>query len=279
MSVKIIIDSTVDTTAETREKCAIVPLTIHFGDTEYVDGVTITHEEFYQKLVSSKDLPTTSQPTPDAFAQAFQKVVDAGDTAVVLTISSKLSGTYQSATIAAMDFPGQILVVDTQSATIGSGILAELAVKLAEEGKTATEIAEVITAQREKVRLYAMVDTLEYLKKGGRVSKTVAFAGELLSIKPLIQVLDGKIEMAGKARGSRQANAMLLKQVETTGVDFSQPYLLGYTGMESALLEKFIAESGDLWTANGSAPATTIIGSAIGTHAGPGAFATAFFTN
>lgn len=275
MSVKIIIDSTVDTSASTRGKCTIVPLTVRFGDTEYTDGVTISHQEFYQKLVSSKELPTTSQPTPDAFAQAYQKVVDAGDTAVVLTIASKLSGTYQSATIAAMDFPEQIFVVDSRNATIGSGILAELAVRLAEEGKTAKEIFDVLLAQRDKVRLFAMVDTLEYLKKGGRVSKTVAFAGELLSIKPLIQVLDGAIEMAGKARGSRQANAMLQKQVETTGVDLTQPYLLGYTGTESTLLEKYIAESGDLW----ADADTTIIGSAIGTHAGPGAFATAFFTN
>lgn len=275
MSVKIIIDSTVDTSAATRGKCTIVPLTVRFGDTEYTDGVTISHQEFYQKLVSSKELPTTSQPTPDAFAQEYQKVVDAGDTAVVLTIASKLSGTYQSATIAAMDFPEQIFVVDSRNATIGSGILAELAVRLAEEGKTAKEIFDTLLAQREKVRLFAMVDTLEYLKKGGRVSKTVAFAGELLSIKPLIQVLDGKIEMAGKARGSRQANAMLQKQVETIGVDLTLPYILGYTGTESTLLEKFIAESGDLWT-NAD---TTIIGSAIGTHAGPGAFATAFFTN
>ena len=275
MSVKIIIDSTVDTSAATRGKCTIVPLTVRFGDTEYTDGVTISHQEFYQKLVSSKELPTTSQPTPDAFAQEYQKVVDVGDTAVVLTIASKLSGTYQSATIAAMDFPEQIFVVDSRNATIGSGILAELAVRLAEEGKTAKEIFDTLLAQREKVRLFAMVDTLEYLKKGGRVSKTVAFAGELLSIKPLIQVLDGKIEMAGKARGSRQANAMLQKQVETIGVDLTLPYILGYTGTESTLLEKFIAESGDLW-ANAD---TTIIGSAIGTHAGPGAFATAFFTN
>ena len=275
MSVKIIIDSTVDTSAATRGKCTIVPLTVRFGDTEYTDGVTISHQEFYQKLVSSKELPTTSQPTPDAFAQEYQKVVDAGDTAVVLTIASKLSGTYQSATIAAMDFPEQIFVVDSRNATIGSGILAELAVRLAEEGKTAKEIFDTLLAQREKVRLFAMVDTLEYLKRGGRVSKTVAFAGELLSIKPLIQVLDGKIEMAGKARGSRQANAMLQKQVETIGVDLTLPYILGYTGTESTLLEKFIAESGDLWT-NAD---TTIIGSAIGTHAGPGAFATAFFTN
>ena len=275
MSVKIIIDSTVDTSAATRGKCTIVPLTVRFGDTEYTDGVTISHQEFYQKLVSSKELPTTSQPTPDAFAQEYQKVVDAGDTAVVLTIASKLSGTYQSATIAAMDFPEKIFVVDSRNATIGSGILAELAVRLAEEGKTAKEIFDTLLAQREKVRLFAMVDTLEYLKKGGRVSKTVAFAGELLSIKPLIQVLDGKIEMAGKARGSRQANAMLQKQVETIGVDLTLPYILGYTGTESTLLEKFIAESGDLW-ANAD---TTIIGSAIGTHAGPGAFATAFFTN
>ena len=130
MNVRIIIDSTADTTAAVREKCSIVPLTVNFGETEYIDGVTINHKEFYEKLVESDELPTTSQPTPDAFAQEYRKAVDAGQKVVVLTIASQLSGTYQSATIAAMDFPGSVYVVDSKSAAIGTGILAELAVQL-----------------------------------------------------------------------------------------------------------------------------------------------------
>ena len=198
MAVKIIIDSTADVIPAVREKCAVVPLTVRFGDTEYVDGVTITHQNFYEMLVESDVLPTTSQPTPDAFEQEYRKVVAAGDKAVVLTVSSMLSGTYQSACIAAMDYPGSIYVVDTKSVTIGSGILAQLAVALAEEGKSAEEIVDVINEQRDNICLVAMLDTLEYLKKGGRISKTVAFAGDLLSIKPVICILDGQIHILGK---------------------------------------------------------------------------------
>ena len=278
MNTRIIIDSTADSIAAVREKCTVVPLTVRFGDTEYIDGVTITHGQFYEKLVESDVLPTTSQPTPDAFAQAYQAAVDAGQDVVVLTISSKLSGTFQSASIAAMDFPGQVYVVDSQTATIGTGILAELALALAESGMSAQDIAEKLTEERENVCLVAMLDTLEYLKKGGRISKTVAFAGELLSIKPVISVQDGEIHMLGKARGSRQGNNLLVKQIEAAGgVDFSKPLLLGYSGLSDILLQKYIADSAALWEGNASQLHCTPIGSVIGTHAGPGAVAAAFF--
>lgn len=279
MNVKIIIDSTADTTAAVREKCAVVPLTVHFGDREYIDGVTIDHKTFYEMLVESDALPTTSQPTPDAFAQEFQKVVDAGQKAIVLTIASQLSGTFQSATIAAMDFPGSIFVVDSCTAAIGTGILAELAVSLAEQGMEAEEIAATLTKERENIRLIAMLDTLEYLKKGGRISKTVAFAGELLSIKPVINVSDGQIHVLGKARGSRQANNLLVKEIQAAGgVDFSKPVLLGYTGLSDALLQKYIRDSAALWEGHLEGLHSTPIGSVIGTHAGPGAVAAAFFS-
>ncbi|MBQ3215554.1 MAG: DegV family protein [Oscillospiraceae bacterium] len=277
MSVQIILDSTADTIPALRDRCTIVPLTVHFGDHEYLDGISMTHCEFYEKLVESRDLPTTSQPTPDAFAQEFQKIVDAGDQAVVLTISSKLSGTYQSATIAAMDFPGSIYVVDTRSVTIGAGILAELALQMVNKGMSAEDIACAISKERENVRLVAMLDTLEYLKKGGRISKTVAFAGELLSIKPIISIQEGEIHMLGKARGTRQAGVQLISQIEAAGgIDHSRPVMMGYTGVSDTLLNKFIEEHPEL---QGDLPLrSTIIGSVIGTHAGPGAFAAAFFT-
>ncbi|MBQ9762665.1 MAG: DegV family protein [Oscillospiraceae bacterium] len=277
MNVKIIIDSTVDTTPAIRAKCAVVPLTVHFGEAEYVDGVTISHHDFYEKLATGTDLPTTSQPTPDAFMQEFQKVVDAGQKAVVLTVASKLSGTYQSATIAAAEFPGSIYVVDTKTVTIGSGILAELAVNMAEAGASAEDIVKKINAERDNVRLVALVDTLEYLKKGGRISKTVAFAGELLSIKPVIGVQDGEIQILAKARGARQGNAMLSKQIEAMGgVDFSKPIMLGYTGNSNEALGKYVAENAELWASAGEDLPCAQIGSVIGTHAGPGAYAAAF---
>lgn len=278
MGVKIILDSTVDAIPAVRKKCGIVPLCVRFGDTEFIDGVTIDHKTFYEKLVESDELPTTSQPTPDAFAQEYQKAVDAGQTAVVLTVSSELSGTYQSATIAAMDFPGQVFVVDTRTVAIGSGILAQLAVEMAENGATARQIVDTLNAERENVRLVAMLDTLEYLKKGGRISKTVAFAGNLLSIKPVVCVQDGAIQMLGKARGSKQANNLLVEQIQKAGgVDFDKPVLLGYTGLSDILLQKYIADSAALWQASKDELRYALIGSVIGTHAGPGAVAAAFF--
>ena len=278
MNVRIIIDSSADTTPEIRKQCTVVPLTLRFGDTEYIDGVTIDHRTFYEMLIESDTLPTTSQASPDAFAQVFQQVVDAGEEAVVLTLSSKLSGTYQSACIAAMDFPERIHVVDSLNVAIGTGILAELAVSMVREGKDAKTVAAALTEARERICVLAMLDTLEYLKKGGRISKTVAFAGELLSIKPVVAIADGAISMLGKARGSRQANNLLVKEIEKAGgVDFSKPVLLGYTGLSDVLLEKYITDSATLWQELGHKPHTTPIGSIIGTHAGPGAVAAAFF--
>lgn len=277
MSVKIIIDSTADTPSSLRQRFSVVPLTIRFGEEDYIDGVTITHQEFYHKLVGSDLLPTTSQPTPAAFAQAFDAEIRQGNQVVVITISSKLSGTYQSACIAATDYPGQVYVVDSQSAALGSGILAELALKLADSGIGAAEIAERLTQERERIVLLAVIDTLEYLKKGGRVSKTVAFAGELLSIKPIISVPGGEIAVIGKARGAKQGNSMLIKQIEADSPDLDMPFLLGYAGTSDEPLVRFAADSARLWSSHAGELPSTIVSSVIGTHVGPGAVAVAYF--
>jgi DegV family protein with EDD domain len=204
--------------------------------------------------------------------------VDAGQKAVVLTVSSELSGTYQSATIAAMDFPGSVYVVDSRSVAIGTGILAQLALSMAQAGASAEEIVKEINLQRDNVRLIALLDTLEYLKKGGRISATVAFAGNLLAIKPVVCIRDGAIAMLGKARGSKQAGNLLAEEIEKAGgVDFDKPVLLGYTGLSDLLLKKYISDSGALWQQNKTELEFTPIGSVIGTHAGPGAIAAAFF--
>lgn len=278
MSVKIIVDSTADLTPEVAQQVKIVPMTILFGDKQYVSGVDIDSKKFYELLVESDVLPTTSQPTPYAFSQAFQEVVDAGDTAVCLTVSSKLSGTYQSASIAAEEFPGKIFVVDTLTVAIGGGILAEYALQLANSGMEAEELAQELLAQRQKVRVLALVDTLEYLKKGGRVSSTVAFAGGLLNIKPVISVTDGEVKMMGKARGSKQGNNLLVQEIQKSGgVDFTKPLMLGYTGLSDALLQKYIADSAALWEGQVETLPVSIVSSVVGTHVGPGAVAVAFF--
>lgn len=278
MSVKIIVDSTADMVPEVEARVKIVPLTIHFGEKEYVSGVDIDSRRFYEMLVESDVLPTTSQPTPFAFGEAFAEAVDAGDSVVCITIASKLSGTFQSASIAAADYPGKVFVVDSHTVALGSGILAEYALELADRGMSAEEIALNLMRKREKVKLLAMVDTLEYLKKGGRISATVAFAGSLLNIKPVITVADGEIKVLGKARGSKQANNLLVQEIQKAGgVDFSKPLLLGYTGLSDALLQKYISDSAALWEGNREKLPCTIVGSVVGTHAGPGAVAVAFF--
>ena len=276
MKTRIIVDSTVDVTDELRKRMHVVPLHVFFGDEEFIDGVTINSQEFYQRLVSSDVLPTSSQPSPDSFERVYEQVTAAGDEAVVLTISSKLSGTYQSACIAAEDYPN-IHVVDTLTATIASGVLAELALKLAEEGMGAKAIAERLLQERERVCLLAAFDTLEYLKKGGRLSATAALAGSLLSIKPIISLPNGEISVLGKARGVRKANEMLMAEIGNRGVDFSMPVLHGYTGLSGETLDKFLSDSAQLWEGSADTRRMVPLCSVIGTHAGPGAYAAAFF--
>lgn len=275
MRVRIVIDSTADLAESLKSRFTVVPLSVNFGTESFIDGVTIDHQQFYEKLVTGDVMPTTSQPTPDSFAKVYQEAMDAGEEVVVLTIASKLSGTYQSATIAAMDFPeGRIHIVDTETVTIGAGILAERALELADSGKSAAEIAAALNEEKKQVHLVALLDTLEYLKRGGRISKTVAFAGGLLSIKPVIGIGDGEINMLGKARGAKQGFSMLTQLVEQAGgIDSNRPVLLGYTGQSDAQMQKYAAENADMLVKADR----TVIGSVVGTHAGPGAFAVAFF--
>lgn len=277
MSVRIIVDSTADLLPAAKARVSVVPLTVHFGDTEYIDGVTITHTEFYEKLAQSKALPSTSQASPDAFSQVFREVAAAGDTAVVLTLSSRLSGTCQSAMIAAVEYPG-IYVVDTGSVAIGSGILVQRALDMVDAGMDAEQIAKLLEQEKKQLRVIAMLDTLEYLKKGGRISKTTALAGGLLNIKPVVSVVDGEILMLGKARGSKQGNQLLVSEIaKAGGADFDRPVLLGYTGLTDANLVRYMDACRHLWAQGVSELPYTVVGSVIGTHAGPGAVAVAFF--
>ena len=279
MKTRIIVDSTADLLQEVKAQVYTVPLTVHFGEEEYVDGVTIDHKGFYEKLVETDVHPTTSQATPVAFEKEYEAARAAGEAAVVITISAKLSGTYQSAMIAAEDYEN-IYVVDSGTAAIGGGILVEYALQLRDSGMEAKEIAQKLEEAKRRTVVVALVDTLEYLKKGGRISKTVALAGSLLNIKPVLSVCDGEIAMLGKARGSKMGNNLLAQEIEKAGgVDFSMPLLLGYTGLSDAMLKKYIEDSKHLWEEGTSEVRYTTIGSVIGTHAGPGAVAVAFFKN
>ena len=277
MKTRIIVDSTADLLPVVKEQVHVVPLTVHFGEEEYVDGVTIDHKTFYEKLIETDVHPSTSQASPAIFEDEFKKAQEAGEAAVVITLSSKLSGTYQSAMIAAQEYDN-IYIVDSGSVAIGGGILVEYALKLLNEGLEAKEIADKLEEIKGRIIIVALVDTLEYLKKGGRISKTVAFAGAMLNIKPVLSVADGEINMLGKARGSKMGNNLLVQEIEKAGgVDFTMPVLLGYTGLSDAMLLKYIKDSKNLWEGGLDEVRYTTIGSVIGTHAGPGAVAVAFF--
>ena len=279
MKTRIIVDSTTDLLPAAKARVHTVPLTVHFGQEEYVDGVTIDHKAFYEKLIETDVHPSTSQAVPAAFEAAYEQARQAGEAAVVITLSANLSGTYQSARIAAEDYDN-VYIVNSGTVAIGGGILVEYALRLLDEGLGAKEIAEKLEAVKSRILVVALVDTLEYLKKGGRISKTVAFAGGMLNIKPVLAIEDGEIKMLGKARGSKMGNNLLVQEIEKAGgVDFAMPLLLGYTGLSDAMLLKYIEDSKPLWEGNVDTVRYTTIGSVIGTHAGPGAVAVAFFRN
>lgn len=280
MSVRIIVDSASDLTKEQadRWKLDYMPLKSLFGEEEYLDGVTLSHEEFYEKLIESAMIPTTSQITPYEYEKKFREVKSAGDTAVVITLSSLLSGTYQSAVIAREGYEDCICLVDSLNVSIGEQNLVRYAIRLRDSGLSAFEIGEELDRVKDKICVLAVFDTLEYLKQGGRISRTAAWAGTVLSIKPVISVIKGEIAVLGKARGSRNGNNMLMENVrESGGIDYSMPYCLGYSGLDDGLLQKYIKDSAALWEGKVKELPISTIGATIGTHAGPGAIAVSYF--
>ena len=281
MSVTLISDSACDMSQQEAAKfgVTILPMKTVIDGVEYLDGVTITSEEFYEKLERCKTMPTTSQLTPADFSDALEPIAERGDEAVILTIAGKLSGTFQSACIAAADYPGKAWVVDSGSVTIGQCILLRYAIRLRDRGLSGQEIAEELERSKSRVRLLARVDTLEYLMKGGRLSRTAAIAGTLLQIKPVLSVEDGQIKVLGKARGSRQSGNLLTEFIQKSGgIDFAMPALLAFSGTDDALLQGYIENSRALWEDHlTELPPAVMIGSTISTHAGPGAIAVAFF--
>ncbi len=280
MSVRIITDSACDIPPEEASALGIevLPITVMFGDREYLDGVTLSNRAFFEKLVESDALPHTCQITPFQYGEAFRAAKEAGEEAVCLTLSGRLSGCWNSACLAAEDYEN-VTVVDSENVSIGMRILVLLAVRLRDEGLSAAQIAAALEAQKKRVRLLALLDTLEYLKKGGRISPAVAFAGGILSIKPVVAVQKGEVALIGKARGSKNGNNLLTQFVERSGgIDFSLPYALGYSGLSDALLQKYIRDSEALYKDHVRELPVCCIGSTIGTYAGPGAVGVAFFS-
>ncbi|MDR0469251.1 MAG: DegV family protein [Peptococcaceae bacterium] len=277
MSVMIVTDSTSDISQEEagKENISVVPLKTIFGDEEYLEGIDISPEEFYTKMSQSKSLPKSSQPSPFDFEQIFRRFQEAGDQIVAICLGSRFSGTYQSACIAQEKCGGDIRVIDSGIGTVGLRILVKHAIALREAGKKAEEIADAIEEGKKSICFFAAVDTLEYLFRGGRLSRTSAIAGTLLNIKPLICVEDGEIKVIGKAIGIKKAFKELLNLVRSVGgIDYTKPFAIGYTGERDRFM-KFEQMCRDFM--EGHEPIISSIGSVIGTHAGPGAVAITFF--
>ena len=281
MNVRIITDSACDIPPEEAAALGIevLPITVIFGGEEYLDGVTLSNKAFFEKLVESDALPHTCQITPFQYEEAFRAAAEAGEEAVCITLSGRLSGCWNSACLAAEDYAGRVTVVDSENVSIGQRILVLLAARLREQGLSAAEIAAQLEAQKKRVRVLALLDTLEYLKKGGRISPAVAFAGGVLSIKPVVAVQKGEVALIGKARGSKNGNNLLMQFVQQSGgIDFSMPCALGYSGLSDALLQKYIRDSEALYKGPVQELPICCIGSTIGTYAGPGAVGVAFFS-
>lgn len=285
MAVRIITDSASDITREDvaaagNPALTVLPLSITFGNATYEDGVNLSHQRFYELLVEGDDLPMTGQVNPYAFEQAIGEARAAGDEVIVITLSGKLSGTNASANTAAASFDSGVYVVDSKNVTVGERVLVDYALRLVDEGLSAADIATALEQAREDIYVVGLLDTLEYLRRGGRIPASAAALGKLLSIKPVITIEDGAVELLGKARGSKNGRNLLTQQVEAAGgIDFAMPIALGYAGLDDALLRKYIEDSRHIWEDHIALEDLPVhsVGATIGTHVGPGAIALAFF--
>lgn len=281
MAVRIITDSAADINplCVAQWEIQVLPLKTIIEGVEYRDGIDLTSDDFFKKLVEMEGLPTTSAIAPGAYSEAFGEALSAGDEVVCITLSSKLSACHQSALIAAEEFVGApIHVVDSLNVTLGEQLLVQHAVALRDRGLGAAAIANDLEKAKKRIRLVALVGTLEYLKRGGRVSSAVAVVGGLLNIKPVIAVEDGEVVVLGQARGSKNGRNLLVEQARKCGgISYVEPYMVAYSGLSDDLLNKYLRDSASHFPIEVDNIPVCHIGSTIGTHVGPGAVAVAFF--
>lgn len=288
MAVRILIDSASDIDSVEAETLGVtlLPMEVRIGSVDYLDGVNLSHREFFEKLVENTELPKTSQINEYRFDESFNELTKNGDEVVAIVMSSKLSGTFNNAKRAAKKYGEKVYVVDSLNVCIGERILCNLALRLKNEGKSAREIAAELDEKKKRIKLIALLDTLEYLKKGGRISAVTAIVGSVFSIKPVIAIVNGEVKAIGKAMGSKQGNNLLRRMIaKGNGVDFSLPFAGAYSGLSDALLKKYLEDSaelcsgaeGEMYTAATEKLPRYMIGSTIGVHIGPGAIGVAFF--
>lgn len=276
MAIRILTDSSAEFSQEELKQTNIwcVPITVIFGERAFLDGEELSKEVFYNRLLEQKDFPKTSQPSPEQFLRYFEEAKAAGDSVIAILLSSALSGTVQSAYLAReMCDYDKIYIVDSFSATGGIRILVEEAIRLRDQGNSAQAIVKTIESLRHRICIFAGLDTLEYLYKGGRLSRAQAIAGSLAKVKPIITVTqEGLVAVCGKAIGRKKAVSFLVQKTAEHPIDFEYPvyYVYSYDAQNCRLLQKK-TESESIWP-NLSANQILNIGPTIGTHIGTGAF-------
>lgn len=279
MAIKIITDSASDITKNEAIQLGIeiISMEVNIDNKIYLDGVDLSKDVFYQELEKSKDLPKTSQINPYCFAEAFDKVVSQGDKAIVILLSSKLSGTYKNAKLLENEYDNNIYVIDSLNVSIGERLLVLYALKLIKENKSFEQIIEILEKEKYNINFIAKLDTLKYLRKGGRISSLVAFAGETLNIKPIIGIIDGAVKMIGKGRGIQNANKVITKLVNEFGsIDEDKPFGTIYSGNDVSMLKKYIENNKSIFVSCNEIPIYQL-GCTVGTHIGPNGIGVAFF--
>lgn len=276
--IELITDSTSDLSPALAAQLGVrvLPLTVQFGEESFRDGVDISNADFYARLRQAETLPTTSQINPETFIAVFQEVLDRGNQAVGIFLSSEMSGTCQSALLARDELgSSDVFVVDSRTVTFSLGLLVIEAARLRDQGLSAAQLAEEITALREKLRLYAVLDTLKYLKMGGRISAATAMVGGVLGITPIIAIEDGKVESVGKTRGRKAGIQWIRERALKEDIDLTRCVVFGHTDCPEAME----AVAGAFSDVADRAPAAyrMDIGTVVGTHAGPGAAGFGFF--
>lgn len=277
MSICIITDSASDIEPGEYQNVRVLPMTVTIDDQEYRDGIDITKDEFYHRLETSDAAPVSSLISPFRFQEAYDSIREAGDEVIVIALSSRLSGTYQSAKTAA-EGRSWVSVIDSLQVAAAQKLLVLRAMQLVLLGLPREEIVEELEKEKDRIVIYAALDTLDYLLKGGRISKTSALMGGFIGIKPILTLKDGELIPIGKARGSKKSHAFLNQKIqEVGGIDYSMPYAVGYSGTDKSNLLKYLDNNQEILESVPHSPHIVQIGSTVGTHAGPGTVLVTFF--
>lgn len=282
MGIKLVVDSSSEITQEESKKMGVycLPLTVSFEEDMFRDGVDLSYDKFYDKLSEYESLPKTSQVTPYLYEEAFKEILSNGDIPVAITLSSEISGTYNSAILASNQFDEEIHIIDSLTTSCALKLIIKYALSIIDKYDDPVEFVNEIEKIKKKAKIFYLLDTLEYLYKGGRLSKFSALAGSILSIKPIISFDDsGKVVMVSKSRGWKKGISLLSDLVKESGeIDEKLGVILSYSGKDSSIVDSLKQKSESLFSLDINAIPVTQIGCTIGTHAGPGTIGISYFT-